>query len=184
MRSSWVGDTQIKLILSAMMSENRLAIEVSEATGLRIDDVLSIKTEVVRNTQRPTVTDSKTGKRHRVYIPRKLWLRMLQQAGKVWVWPGRLEPLQRHRTRQAVYKDMVQAAAIFRRNGALPQEAHVSPHTARKRAAVAAYQEGGLDAARQLLQHSERDVGVTLLYALANNEAPPKVRRRRKKGRA
>ena len=57
MRTHWVDDTQIKLILAAMMPANRLAIEVSEATGLRIDDVLSLKTELVQQTNRPTVVD-------------------------------------------------------------------------------------------------------------------------------
>ena len=67
MRTHWVDDIQIKLILAAMMPANRLAIEVSEATGLRIDDVLSLKTETIQETNRPTVVDSKTGKKHRIY---------------------------------------------------------------------------------------------------------------------
>ena len=175
MRSSWVNDTQIKLILAAMMPENRLAVEVSEATGLRIDDVLSLKTDTISRTNRPTVADSKTGKRHRIYIPAQLRERMLKQAGKVWVWPGRLDPKGSHRTRQAVYKDMVQAAAVFRRSGQLDGVAGaVSPHTARKRAAVAAYQAGGLDAARKVLVHGDKDVGVTLLYALADQPGSTK----------
>lgn len=179
MRTSWVNDTQIKLILAAMMPENRLAIEVSEATGLRIDDVLSLKTDMIARTSRPTVVDSKTGKKHRIYIPVELRERMLKQAGKVWVWPGRLDPKGAHRTRQAVYKDMVQAAAIFRRNGTLDGiDGAVSPHTARKRAAVAAYEVGGLNAAQNILNHSRADVGVTLLYALADKQQSPPKRKR------
>lgn len=161
------------------MPENRLAIEVSEATGLRIDDVLSLKTDMITRTSRPTVVDSKTGKKHRIYIPVELRERMLKQAGKVWVWPGRLNPKEAHRTRQAVYKDMVQAAAIFRRNGTLDGiDGAVSPHTARKRAAVAAYEVGGLNAAQNILNHSRADVGVTLLYALANKQQSPPKRKR------
>lgn len=183
MRTSWVSDTQMKLILAAMMPENRLAVEVSEATGLRIDDVLSLKTEDIKRTARPYVVDSKTGKRHRLYIPVELRDRMLQQAGKVWVWPGRLDPKGSHRTRQAVYKDMVQAAAVFRRSGELADVVGaVSPHTARKRAAVAAFEVGGLDAARKVLVHGDKDVGLTLLYALANQQGskkPPQRKRRR-----
>lgn len=178
MQTSWVNDTQIKLILAAMMPANRLAIEVSEATGLRIDDVLSIKTDTICRTARPTVVDSKTGKKHRIYIPCELRERMLRQAGKVWVWPGRLDPKGSHRTRQAVYKDMVQAAAVFRRNGTIDAGKIVAPHTARKRAAVTAYQDGGLQAARKVLVHGDKDVGLTLLYALADKEQPPKRRRK------
>ena len=72
MRSSWVSDDVMGLILAAMLPVNRLAVEVSLATGLRISDVLSLHTDLVRRTQRPYVTDSKTGKTHRIYIPAEL----------------------------------------------------------------------------------------------------------------
>ncbi|MCQ6425686.1 hypothetical protein, partial [Vibrio parahaemolyticus] len=73
------------LILAAMMPANRLAIEVSLATGLRISDVLSLKTDKVRQTARPYVRDSKTGKLHRIYLPAELRHRMLAQAGTILV---------------------------------------------------------------------------------------------------
>lgn len=178
MQTAWVSTTVFKLILAAMLPENRLAVEVSEATGLRIDDVLSLKTEQIAKSNRPTVQDSKTGKRHRIYVPVELQRRMLQQAGVVWVWPHRLEPLAKHRTRQAVYKDMVQAAAVFKRAQHLEGVVGaVSPHSARKRAAVRAYEQGGLDAAKRLLQHS--DASTTLLYALS--DIAPKRRKRKKR---
>lgn len=167
-RSTWANDTQTRLILSAMIPENRLALEVSDATGLRIDDVLALPAELVRRTARPYVTDSKTGKRHRIYLPIELRTRMLAQAGKVWVWPGRTKPLTQHRTRQAVYKDMVRAVQIMRRAGHIPPQANPTPHTMRKRAAVRAYRKGGYDAAQALLQHSRSDAMITMLYALSD----------------
>lgn len=184
-RSDWVNDDLCKLVLAAMMPPNRLALEVSDATGLRIDDVLSLKTELVERTPRPYVTDSKTGKRHRIYLPQELRERMLRQAGKVWVWPGRIEPHKRHRTRQAVYKDMLQAVAIFKRNGTMDSQTHASPHTMRKRAAVRAYHRGGLDAAADLLVHDENHSLVTMIYALADTPEllPKRQKHRRKKGR-
>ena len=182
MRSSWLDDTAMRLVLAALLPANRLALEVSDATGLRIDDVLSLKTDLVSRTNRPYVTDSKTGKTHRIYIPAELRDRMLRQAGKVWVWPGRIKPNERHRTRQAVYKDMVRAVAVFKRAQQIEPDKNISPHTMRKRAAVRAYQKGGLDVAAQLLQHSSNDVGVTLLYALADVQQPRK-RRGRPKGK-
>ena len=100
MRSTWLNGATMAHILAAMMPENRLAIEVSEATGLRINDVLSLKTEAIRRTDRPTVREQKTGKTRRVYIPHELRRRMLAQAGRVWVWPGRLDPDGAHRTRR------------------------------------------------------------------------------------
>lgn len=167
MRSEWVDGDTLALVLAAMMPGNALAVECSLATGLRIDDVLALKTETVRRTARPYVRDSKTGKTHRIYIPRELRERMLAQAGRVYVWEHRTD-WTRHKTRQAVYKDMRQAAGVFERNGRL--QAHVSPHSARKVAAVRAYQRGGLDAAAALLNHDPGHPLVTMLYALADCE--------------
>lgn len=182
MRSSWVNDDVMGLILAAMLPANRLAVEVSLATGLRISDVLSLKTDLVQRTQRPYVTDSKTGKTHRVYLPRELRERMLQQAGKVWVWPGRLHPLEQHRTRQAVYKDMAQAVQVMRRAQHVERQQSISPHSARKCAAVRAYQRGGLDAAAAMLQHDPDHPLVTMLYALSDKpDLFPSSKRRSKR---
>ena len=181
MRSSWVNDDVMGLILAAMLPANRLAVEVSLATGLRISDVLSLKTDLIRRTQRPYVTDSKTGKTHRIYLPAELRERMLQQAGKVWVWPGRLHPLEQHRTRQAVYKDMAQAVQVMRRAQHVEHGQSISPHSARKCAAVRAYQRGGLDAAAALLQHDADHPLVTMLYALSDNPGLLPSSRRRKR---
>lgn len=182
MRSSWVNDDVMGLILAAMLPANRLAVEVSLATGLRISDVLSLKTDLVQRTQRPYVTDSKTGKTHRIYIPAELREQMLRQAGKVWVWPGRLHPLEQHRTRQAVYKDMAQAVQVMRRAQHVERQQSISPHSARKCAAVRAYQRGGLDAAAAMLQHDPDHPLVTMLYALSDKpDLFPSSKRRSKR---
>lgn len=165
MRSGWVEDDVMRLILAAMLPVNALAIETSLYTGLRIDDVLSLKTETVRKTARPYVRDSKTGKTHRIYLPAELRARMLAQAGRLYIWEHRTD-WTRHRTRQAVYKDMRQAAEVFERSGKVGQ--HISPHSARKSAAVRAYKRGGLEAAQALLVHDEGHPLVTLVYALAD----------------
>ena len=181
MRSEWVEDDTLKLVLAAMMPANALAIEASLYTGLRIDDVLSLKTATVQRSARPYVRDSKTGKLHRIYLPAELRERMLAQAGRVWVWEHRLD-WQRHRTRQAVYKDMRQAAAVYERTGRL--RAHVSPHSARKVAAVRAYKRGGLDAAQALLVHDTGHPLVTLIYALADQDGAGGASARRRKRRS
>ena len=169
MRADWASDVQIALVLAAMRPENALAIEVSDATGLRIDDVLSLRTDKILRTARPYVTDRKTGKSHQVYIPADLRRRMLAQAGKVYIWPGRLRPHERHRTRDAVYKDMERAVEVFRRSGKIEPDRHISPHTARKRAGVRAYSRGGIDAVAKLLQH-RAGASYTTMYALADQE--------------
>lgn len=166
MRSGWIDGDTMALVLAAMMPDNALAVECSLYTGLRIDDVLSLKTEAVQRTARPYVRDSKTGKTHRIYLPNELRARMLAIAGKVYVWEHRTD-WTRHRTRQAVYKDMRLAAQVYERNGRL--NAHISPHSARKCAAVRAYHKGGLDAAAALLNHDPGHPLVTLLYALSDD---------------
>lgn len=181
MRSEWVEDDTMRLILAAMMPANALAVECSLYTGLRIDDVLALKTEKVRRTARPYVRDSKTGKTHRIYLPAELRERMLAQAGRVWVWEHRLD-WRLHRTRQAVHKDMKQAAQVYIRSGRL--RAHVSPHSARKVAAVKAYKKGGLEAAQALLVHDTGHPLVTLVYALADQDDGGGASARRRKRRS
>lgn len=181
MRSEWVEDDTMKLVLAAMMPANALAVECSLYTGLRIDDVLSLKTEKVRRTARPYVRDSKTGKTHRIYLPAELRERMLVQAGRVWVWEHRLD-WRKHRTRQAVHKDMKQAAQVYKRSGRL--RAHVSPHSARKVAAVKAYKKGGLEAAQALLVHDTGHPLVTLVYAMADQDGGAGASARHRKRRS
>lgn len=165
MRSSWVDRASMEHVLAAMMPTNRLVMRVCLVTGLRVSDVLLIRTNQLA--YRFTVRESKTGKTRRITIPRQLLEELQHQAGSFYVFEGRNDP-KKHRSRQAVYKDVKRCAAVFRHSGAVQKDAQVSPHSARKIAAVEAYQSGGLEAARKLLNHNEDDPAVTLLYALAD----------------
>ena len=100
------------------------------ATGLRVGDVLKLTTEQVKR-QRFTVRESKTGKTRRVYLPAKLQLQLLAQAGRLYAFEGRTD-WRKHRTRQAVWKDTVRCAAFFQRGGSVPRVQR-SAHTARAR---------------------------------------------------
>lgn len=165
MRAGWVRPDAFRLILTALMPENRLALEVSMATGLRIGDVLSLRTSQILRGQRTTVREEKTGKSRRVWFPKPLWERMVANAGWRWVFEGRTDR-RKHRTRQAVFKDLRRVAALYRVDGARLR-AHVSPHTARKVYAVAEYQRtGSLEHVRRLLNHENE--ATTMLYALAD----------------
>lgn len=164
MRADWLDDRRISLLLTAMMPYNRLAMQTALATGLRIDDVLSLKT--VKLAARMTVTEKKTRKHRRIYIPANILSLLQQYAGRIWVFPGRLSPL-KHRTRQAVYKDLRRAARLYRIDGR-PVKEHVSPHTARKIYAVKDLQahHGDLRRVQRDLVHS--DPTITALYAYAD----------------
>ncbi len=175
MRADYIRRDVLRVLLMALMPSNRRALEVSEATGLRIGDVLSIKTDEMRR-QRWTVRESKTGKAKRVYIPDKLWRECMRFAGDVYVFPGRLDK-HKHRTRQAVYKDLRRVAEMYRLDGRKLRE-HISPHTARKVYAVEQYRaSGSMAKVRQLLNHS--DEAVTMLYAMADVMTDRRLKRGR-----
>lgn len=127
--------------------------------GIRIGDVLRMPTAALSR-PRWSFKEEKTGKRRRITISESHRAECLSFAGKYFVFEHRLDP-HRHRTRQAVWKDLKRISRAFRLDG-------VSPHTARKTYAVERYRASGGDMKKvqRLLNHS--DEAVTALYALAD----------------
>ena len=163
MRAEWLKSEEFGHLLAALMPQNRLALEVSLLTGLRIGDVLCMRTDRLR--QRMSVRESKTGKYRTVYLPVKLYDRLVANAGKIWVFEGRND-YHKHRTRAAVYNDLTRAARLYRIDGKRVK-AHVSPHSARKLYAVADYRKHcDVKRVQRLLNHSSE--AVTMLYAMAD----------------
>ncbi|MGX8702543.1 tyrosine-type recombinase/integrase [Caproiciproducens sp.] len=157
-------------VLAALMPANRLACEVSACTGLRIGDVLNLRS--ARLCERFTVRELKTGKTRRVTLPHELLDRLIAQSGKIFVFEGR-ENYRKPRTRQAVYKDLTRAAKLFRIRGT-----HISPHSARKIYAVGEYRRtGSLQRVKELLNHS--DEAVTMLYAMADELTQRREKRKK-----
>lgn len=168
LRSGWMEANEFEHILAALTPPNRLACEVSACTGLRISDVLNLRS--ARLCKRFTVRELKTGKSRRVSLPERLLDRLIAQSGKIYVFEGR-ENYRKPRTRQAVFKDLSRAAKLFRIRGT-----HISPHTARKIYAVSEYRRTcSLKRVQDLLNHE--DEAVTMLYAFADQ-----LTDRRKKG--
>lgn len=163
MQSDYIENEVFVRLLSALMPANRLALETSLALGLRISDVLSLKTQSIK--RRMSIREQKTGKIRKIYLPALLETQLLQQSGKIYVFEGRNSCL-KHRSRSAVYKDIKRVARLYRVDGD-KITANITPHSARKIYAVSQYrQTGSLDHVKQLLNHS--DEGVTMLYALAD----------------
>lgn len=159
LRSEWIPKGEIQHILAALRPENRLACEISLFTGLRINDVLSLKADQVKN-NRFTVREEKTGKTRRIYLPEELRRRAQALSGQHYVFEGRTNG-RMHRTRQAVYKDLRRAAELFR------CKKIITPHSMRKAFAVEEYQNSGsLKRVQKLLNHSSE--AVTMIYAMAN----------------
>lgn len=169
MTTEYLLNKEVDKVLGALTPENRLVMRTALTTGLRIGDVLALKPEQLK--PHFWVTESKTGKRKQVGLPGPLLTDLKKHAGLHWVFPGR--DTRKHRTRQAVWKDVKRAAKAFR----LPQ--NVGPHSARKVYAVELMQKyGDIDRVRRALNHS-RD-SVTLIYALADQQLEAKYRRRRR----
>lgn len=156
--TEYLLEQQVRLVLAALMPSNALACEVSLHTGLRISDVLSLKTEQIK--PRFWVKESKTGKSKMVGLPDDLRQRLLAQAGEEYVFPNRLNP-RKHRTRQAVWADVKRAQKAFRFGQ------NVGPHSFRKDYAVEVMRRyGDIEKVRRALNH---DRAITsLIYAMAD----------------
>ena len=161
MRTTWIPKGEMIHVLAALHPENRLACEISLATGLRINDVLALKTSHVKR-QRFTLREEKTGKTRYIRLPAELQKRCLDCCGQHYVFEGRLNG-RTHRTRQAVFKDLKRAASAF----GIKQ--NIAPHSLRKIFAVEEFQKSGsnLKKVQKLLNHDNE--AVTMLYALANH---------------
>lgn len=164
-RTTYADRAQMGHILAALMPTNRTVVRVCMATGLRVSDVLELRTADLK--RRQTVRERKTGKTRRIQWPAALYEEMERNAGRLWVFESRTDP-KRHRTRQAVWKDIKRAEGVYKRSKVIDRRQNLGTHTARKIAAVDAYHKGGLPAAQRLLNHS--DPLITRLYALADLE--------------
>lgn len=158
MTSEYLLNRELEHVLAALTPANALVCRVCVATGLRIGDVLALRTEQLK--PQFWVSEAKTGKRRRVNLKAELLADLKAQAGRIWVFAGARDE-SKHRTRQAVWADVRRAAIAFR----LPQ--HVSPHSLRKVWAVEQLARSGGDLRRvqQLMGHS--DANVTAIYAMA-----------------
>ena len=168
MKTEYLLQREVDDVLAMLMPDNANVMRVALHTGLRVGDVLALRTAQLA--PRFWVTESKTGKRRQIGLPEPLLSDLKKCAGDQWVCPG-TDP-SAHRTRQAVWKDVKRAARALR----LPQ--NVAPHSARKVYAVELMQKyGDIERVRRALNHGSES--VTLIYALADKQLQSKTRRRR-----
>ena len=159
---------EVDCVLAALMPQNALIIRTALQTGLRINDVLSLKPDQLK----PNfwVTEAKTGKRKQVGLPKELLTELRRQAGLNWVFEGR-DPT-KHKTRQAIWYDVKRAAAAFR----LPQ--NVAPHSFRKVYAVRLMEKyGNLSKVQKAMNHQRPE--ITMIYALADKLLEAKLQAQR-----
>ena len=160
MRTDYLNPQLYNKLYSCMTYENVLALRVSLETGLRIDDVLSLRAEQL---QKRTIRGSahKTGKPYRKAVSADLAKRLqrLRPNRSGYIFPHRTDP-DKHRTRQAVWANMKRAAAI------MGVEMNAAPHSARKTYAVELFRDKGLDVAQKELQHDR--ISTTMMYAFSD----------------
>ena len=168
MRTDYLLDKEVELILGLLTPENRLVMRVCLHTGLRIGDALRLRPAQLK----PNfwITEQKTGKRRQVGLTGPLLQDLRRYAGDTWVFPGR-DP-DKHRSRQAVWKDVKRAAQAARLT------VNAAPHSARKVYAVELLKKyGDIERVRRALNHG--GVEVTLIYAMADKQLTARGRRRR-----
>lgn len=167
MRTEYLLQNEVERVLALLMPANRLVMRVVLHTGLRVSDVLTLKTEQLA--PRFWVRESKTGKSKMVGLPAPLLEDIRAQAGPVWAFPGMKKGT--HRTRQTVWADIKRAARACR----LPQ--NIGTHSGRKVYAVELMRKyGEIEKVRRALNH--RYESVTMIYAMADQLLKQKYKRR------
>lgn len=156
MRTNAVDVTTWAILERLLTPPNALVIETMLRTGLRVSDVLSLRTDQLK--PRLTVSESKTGKSRRVYLGKVFCDKLRSQAGEVYVFEG-AKRVDTHRTRQAVWHDVKRAAKAMR----IPL--CVGTHSARKSYAVCEYTKShDLGDVQHKLNHDR--IETTVLYLL------------------
>ena len=157
MKAEYISKDVWKTLYSRMNYENALALRLSLETGMRVGDVLALTPDAINGTNVSFVAQ-KTHKNAEVQISSDLAKRLKTISGEKYVFVGRDE--RKHRTRQAVYKDLKNVAKAY---GLLE---NVTPHSARKTYAVEDYRKNGMKACQKHLQHDNEL--TTLIYALSD----------------
>ena len=173
MKTEYLLHREVGHVLAALMPQNRLIARVCLQTGLRVGDVVALRTRDIG--QQFMVTEAKTNKRRRVGLTEDLMRDILAQAGPEWAFPGRVPG--GHKSRQAVWADVKRAARAFR----LPQ--NVGPHSLRKVYAVDLLERyGDIGRVQRALNHSS--IETTLIYAMADKLLAARLARRGRKNGA
>ena len=170
LKTDYLLHREVGHVLAALMPQNRLIARVCLHTGLRVGDVVALRTQDVA--LQFVVTEAKTKKRRRVGLTAGLLADILAQAGPEWAFPGKRPGT--HKTRQAVWADVKRAAKAFR----LPQ--NVAPHSLRKVYAVDLLERyGDIGRVQRALNHSS--IETTLIYAMADKLLDAKLAKMRRK---
>ena len=159
MKTEYILESQLELLLAGLTPENRLVCRVMLYTGLRVGDVLALRRDQIGHCF--SITEQKTGKRRRVGLSDSLLHEIERRAGSSpWAFPSPVDP-SKPRTRQAVWADINRTAKALR------LRVNAGSHSMRKVYAVDLMDKyGDIDRVRKALNHNSPT--VTVLYALAD----------------
>lgn len=158
MRTDYLNPKLYNKLYAVMTYSNVLALRVSLETGLRIDDVLSLKPEQLKGRTLRGEAE-KTDKPYKKVISADLAKRLRSVQGKYFIFPHRTKKKE-HRTRQAVWKNLKKACRL---QGI---ELNIAPHSARKTYAVELFHDSGIEKVQKELQHDR--MSTTMIYAFAD----------------
>lgn len=159
MRTIPFAKDDISAALRLLTHHNELVLKVMFSTGLRVGDVLSLKTEDIKKSS-VTIKEQKTGKKKRVRISSQLREEMMKISGRVYVFEHRNDRM-RPRTRQAVWKDLKRASEMLRISKGL------GTHSARKTWAIEKLKSGySLEEIQKMMNHTTPE--ITMIYCLAD----------------
>lgn len=178
LKTEYLLNREVERVLAVLTPGNALVVRAQLETGLRVGDVLALQYFQLKNNF--WITEQKTGKKRHVgmstqliddirayarrVIPRPTLAAAARgEAGAAVCWafpsPGNWR---KHRTRQAVWKDIKRAAAAFR------LKVNAGTHSMRKVYAVELMRKyGDLERVKRALNHSNDS--VTLIYAMADS---------------
>lgn len=149
-----------------MTPVNGLICRVALETGLRIDDVCALTTEQLYHAYKHSgwlvVIEQKTDKHRRIRLAQKYMNQMLFVCGQWYVFPNGRDG-KRHRTRQAVWRELRQVGRKVCGDGVV-----ISPHSLRKCFAVCMWDKThDLERVKKALNH---DNVITTMWYINSRE--------------
>lgn len=167
MKARYLTEDELCAIFAQLDPDRALVFRVALQTGLRIGDVLKIRTRDVRHVGAGAFEiryrAEKTKKEGRALVFGDVGKQMFAlrdpKRRNAFLWPGKGK--NGHITRQTAWNWLKNAA-----KAAKIEIKGVSPHSLRKNFAVGLRKSEGLDAAQKALQHT--DSAITAIYAFAD----------------
>ena len=159
MKSEYISSKNWKIIFQHLDYVDAVALRLALFTGLRINDVLTLKPANLSDDGVLTCVQSKTKKPFKKRLPKEILRSVRMISSNRWLFPSWRDDWA-HINRSTVYRHLQDARSEL---GILTR---VTPHSTRKTFGAETYHKLGLDATIKALDHDRES--TTLLYALSD----------------